>query len=112
MAFWATSFACASRLEMLAFLLVNTAWTTGSSAWYTLCVEAAGSGYSFCLKMPFRNGPICLLGTLMYGLIQEFATSYCFLLKIGNAGTPTGCLFATRIRVSRSAAVFLTSFSM
>ena len=31
---------------------------------------------------------------------------------VGNAGTPTGCLFATRIFASRSAALFLMSFSM
>ena len=48
----------------------------------------------------------------MYGLTQEFASKNCALLKIGNAGTPTGCLFATRIRASRIAAGFFTSFSM
>ena len=43
----------------------------------------------------------------MYGLIQVFARSYCALLKIGSAGTPTGCLFATSVFALRIACGFL-----
>ena len=35
-----------------AFLSVSTASTTASSEWYTLCVDAAGSGTSVWPKMP------------------------------------------------------------
>ena len=45
----------------------------------------------------------------MKGLIQVFARSYCCLLKSGNAGTPTGCLFATSVFAFAIACVFETS---
>ena len=45
----------------------------------------------------------------MNGLIQVFARSYCFLLKSGSAGTPTGCLFATSVFALRIACAFVTS---
>ena len=40
------AFAASSNCWMFAFLSVRTASTAASSEWYTLCVEAAGSGTS------------------------------------------------------------------
>ena len=57
--------------------------------------------------MPVVNGFIWLCGTLMYGLIQVLARTYCSLLKIGSAGTPTGCLLATSVLALRIACCLL-----
>ncbi len=64
---------------------------------------------SVCLKTPVVNGFIWPSGTLMYGLIHVFARLYCFRLKIGSAGTPTGCLLATSVCAFRIACGLLTS---
>src|SRR3954465_9877839 len=95
---------------MSASLLVRTACTTGSSAWYTLWVEAAGSATRVWPKIRLVNGFIWAWGTLMYGLIHVFRRSYWVLLKIGSAGTPTGCFWAIRLFASRIAWGFESSF--
>src|SRR5437870_2845041 len=56
-----------------------------------------------------RNGLICFCGTLMYGLIHELASRYCALLKIGSAGTPTGCLPASCVLALRFVCCLLAS---
>ena len=81
----------ASRASMSAFLSVSTACTTGVEQRVDLLRGEAGSATSVWSKMTSVKPSSGRSGTLMYGSIQPWHSSYCSLLKIGSAGVPTGC---------------------